>query len=412
MIKQILTICLCLLLKTICNAQSNLDFWVGNWNVISTTSGNIIGESHVSKALNKKVFLENYSDVIGTKGKSFTIYDSIQHCWKQTWVDNTGSVAEFTGILHKDTMLFIGTAKMNSAGKTIIHRMTIIKTSENELQQTEESSDNNSFTWQTNYSFLYKRQSTYSLTNQKFIMKLYGIKLKASNLETANKFYIQTLGFHVDQSYQQPNEIQLYTNSFKIILVEDKNMKKIPDNHVSDVSFCMLVNNLDSAYQNFKSKGVSFLTAEKRKEGIGYSMKIFDPFGNQISLMQLFPQYAYPITEPYIYNCGYYVGDMDKARKFYSETLGFLETTKDYLPDDMPLYYADKSFAFMLHAHRPEFKHTNTPNSKLQFAVSDLEALKELLRKNNIKFNEANNILTFTDNNNIQSDVIKTPSNE
>jgi len=150
---------------------------------------------------------------------------------------------------------------------------------------------------------------------------------------------------------------------------------------------------------------------EKRKEGVGYSMKMFDPFGNCISIMQLTYPNAPEITEPFVYNCGYYVASMDKARKFHKEILGFTELSENYLPSDMPLGYADKSFAFMLHQNRPEFNHTLTPNMKLVFSVSDFTALKKLLAENKITFSETNNIITITDNNCIQSDIILSANN-
>lgn len=392
-------------------AQSNFNFWIGDWDVYSIASGNCIGENHISKILDNNVIFENWNDVLGIKGKSFTLYDSISHQWKQTWVDNTGEITELTGILGSDTMIFISQPKFNRENRLVINRMTIVKKSENELLQTGEVSFDNTRTWQTNYSFKYKRQSNYSLTHKQFTMKLYGVKLKVSNLETALKFYHETLGFQIDKSNKTENEIQLYTNSYKIILQEDKAMKQESSQSLPSVSMCMAVKNIDSSFHALKSKGVKFFSDEKRKEGVGISMKIFDPFGNCISIMQLTYPNAPEITEPFIYNCGYYVASMDKARNFYKEILGFTELSEHYLPSDMPLGYADKSFAFMLHQNRPEFNHMLTPNMKLVFSVSDFTALKKLLAENKITFSQTNNIITITDNNGIQSDIILSTNN-
>lgn len=392
-------------------AQNNFNFWVGDWDIYSIASGNCIGENHISKILDNKVIFESWNDVLGVKGKSFTLYDSISHQWKQTWVDNTGEITELTGILRGDTMIFVSHPKFNRENRLAINRMTIIKKSENELLQTGEVSFDNTRTWQTNYSFKYKRQSNYSLTHKQFSMKLYGVKIKVSNLETALKFYNEILGFQIDQSYKVENEIQLYTNSYKIILQEDTSMKQVSNQSLPSVSMCMAVKNIDSSFHALKSKGVKFFSDEKRKEGVGFSMKIFDPFGNCISIMQLTYPNAPEITEPFIYNCGYYVASMDKARKFYSETLGFTELSEHYLPSDMPLGYADKNFVFMLHQNRPEFNHTLTPNMKLVFAVADFASLKQLLEKGKIKFTEATNTITITDSNGIQSDIIFSSNN-
>lgn len=405
------TLIVLLMLQT-ARSQSNLDFWLGDWDVFTTTSNNLIGENHVTKILDEKVITEKWTDVFGTKGRSFTLYDSSLHCWKQTWVDNTGAIAEFTGSLNNDTMFLFSNPKLNKAGKPVIHRMTIIKVSADELLQKEESSVNNSFSWQTNYSFKYKRQSNYTLTNKNFKMKLYALKLKVADLEAAKKFYVETLGFSTDNSYKAENEVRLVTNSYKIILSLDKNMKILPENVLSSVSFCIMVNDIDEALKTYRSKGVRLLSDQKRKEGVGYSIKIFDPFNNQLSVMQQTTPNTQKIIEPKVYNCGYYVPSMEKARKFYSGILGFVELTDKYLPSDMPLYYADKSFNFMLHENRPEFKHVITPNARLVFAVSDMDEVKIFLRKNNISFTEKNGIITFTDNSHIETDIIKMTTSE
>jgi catechol 2,3-dioxygenase-like lactoylglutathione lyase family enzyme len=370
-------------------------------------SGNIIGENRITKILDDKVIYENWTDVRGFTGKSFTLYDSIQHCWKQTWVDNSGGLTEFTGVLKNDTMTFISNPKMNKNGETEINKMIVIKISENELQQTGSVSLNGALSWQTLYSFKYKRQSKYTLTNNNFTMKLHAVKIKVNDLEKAKKFYVETLGFNIDISFKADNQIQLYTNAYKIILELDKKMEVNTDKSLSSVSICMAVKDIDSTFKVLKSKNVKFFSDEKRKEGVGYSMKIFDPFGNSISMMQLTYPGAPKINEPYIFNGGYFVSSIEKARKFYSGILGFVERTKDYLPDDMPLGYTDNAFAFMLHQNRPEFNHKTTPNMKIVFAVSDLNALKELLNKNKISFKQTANVLTFTDNNGIQSEVVE-----
>jgi catechol 2,3-dioxygenase-like lactoylglutathione lyase family enzyme len=250
-------------------------------------------------------------------------------------------------------------------------------------------------------------QSNYFPAAGHLDIKLYGVKLRVNNLEVALKFYHEILGFQVDQSHKADNEIQLSTNSYKIILHRDVNMKIPKNKSLLSISMCMAVQNIDSTFQLLKSKGVRFLSYDKRKEGVGYSMKIFDPFGNCISIMQLTYLNAPQIVEPFVYNCGFYVTSLDKARYFYSDILGFTALSEKYLPDDLPMGYADKKLAFMLHQNRPEFTHLLMPNMKLVFTVPDFIELRKLLIANKIAFTEIDAKITITDNNGIDSDIIQ-----
>lgn len=386
-------------------AQNNFDFWVGNWDVYSTASNNLIGENQIKKILDDKVIFENWSDVRGFKGKSFTLFDSIQNIWKQTWVDNKGAITEFKGILKNDTIVFLTDSKKNNENKIEANRMTIIKKSNNEVLQTGEVSFDNSKSWQTTYSFRYLKRSEYLLNHNKFSLKIYGVKIKVKDLELAKRFYTETLGFNIDNSVKNNNQIQLYTNSIKIILELDETMIILPIKSISQVSLTMQVNDLDETYKILTKKGITFLSDKKRKEGVGFSMKIFDPFGNQISLLQQTTSNTPQIVEPKIYNCGYYISNMGEARKFYTSIIGFIELTNRYLPDDMPLSYSDKTFAFILHKTRKEFNHFNTENMKIVFFTDDINSFLKTIQENNINHSVSKNVVLFTDDSGIQSEV-------
>jgi catechol 2,3-dioxygenase-like lactoylglutathione lyase family enzyme len=98
-----------------------------------------------------------------------------------------------------------------------------------------------------------------------------------------------------------------------------------------------------------KSLGVEFAETEKRKEGVGYAISIRDPFGRSISMMHQTIRKMDPFKEPKLYNFGYGIPDMETARDFYCNKLGFGVWSEKYLPLDLPLAHQDKTFAFMLH---------------------------------------------------------------
>jgi hypothetical protein len=74
------------------------DFWVGNWDVFERANGaQRVARAQVSLILDDCVLLEEYAGADGHRGKSFSLYDSATHSWRQTWVTNRGEVLDIRG---------------------------------------------------------------------------------------------------------------------------------------------------------------------------------------------------------------------------------------------------------------------------------------------------------------------------
>lgn len=229
-------------------------------------------------------------------------------------------------------------------------------------------------------------------TQTALALNTYGIKLNVDDMDKALSFYCDKLGFEVKDRKNYPQEVALETGEqTQIILAR---VDKLRDTKPTDtrVSFTLQVNDLDQAIEHMKEKGVPLAEQERRKEGVGYAITILDPFGRRISLMHQTIVKVDPFKEPKIYNYGFTVPDMDKAREFYSKKLGFIELTDRYLPRDMPLGNRDKSFGFMLHAREGITAVPNDPKqvshnivmfrvASLSDAVSHLEGVV-LISKN------------------------------
>jgi predicted enzyme related to lactoylglutathione lyase len=323
------------------------------------------------------------------------------------WTDNSGDMSETYGYLTGDTMTFISAPHLNPRGRMVVNRMRIIKKSNDELLQTGELSLDNTTTWISTFSFIYRRKTTAGLTNKPFSLEVYGMKVLVPDLVKAKSFYNETLGFPLDNLLTTDNKVVLYTNSIRLILQEDKNVQPITEKAFGPNSLTMQVNNMDSAYAALKAKGVQFIKDEKRKEGVGYSMHFVDPFGNKISLLQQTAGTVKQLAEPKIYNCGLYVSDMAKARDFYANKLGFAERSQQYLPDDMPLGYTDNKFAFMLHVKRKDMPNTNKTNMRLVFLTNNIDQAFTEIKKISPNADLKNGVIVFTDAVDIVSEVIE-----
>jgi predicted enzyme related to lactoylglutathione lyase len=222
--------------------------------------------------------------------------------------------------------------------------------------------------------------------------QLVGIKIQVPDLAKAKAFYCGILNFGIEKEDSIAKLMWLKTNRYKVILAEAAEAIIVSDKGYGYTSLSMQVNHLDSSIAYLKSKGVSFIKEEKRVEGIGYSVHILDPFGNALSLDQL-TQAKKRVQEPALYNCGIYVSDIDQALPTY-QTLGFVEGTRNYMPDDMPLVYADKKFGFMLHRVRADMPVAVNPNMRLVFKLASSESLDNLRQVLNLKPYKSGYLLT------------------
>jgi tetratricopeptide (TPR) repeat protein len=83
------------------------DFWVGEWDVVSTADNLSRGSSRIERELGNCVIWENWTS-LGSPyaGKSYNIYNASLKRWEQFWVDNTGGLMHFYGNLANGTMDF------------------------------------------------------------------------------------------------------------------------------------------------------------------------------------------------------------------------------------------------------------------------------------------------------------------
>ncbi len=221
-------------------------------------------------------------------------------------------------------------------------------------------------------------------------IRTYGIKINVTDLEKARKFYGNTLGFGLKSETARYIEldsrdiIKLFLYKVPLLLPESKNETK--------VAFTLQVNDIDASIQTLKGKGVDFGDEQKRKEGVGYAIYIKDPFETAISLMHQTVGDQSPFEEPRIYNFGVLVPDMDRAITFYSEMLGFVQRSNRYLPLDMPLGHADKSFGFMLHYRigTEPTRHNTSSNEHvvILFQTDNLDKAIGMLKEKGVQFLE------------------------
>lgn len=99
-----------------------LDFWLGTWVV--KDEGKAVATSRIERGPGGCVIVEHYRQDDGYEGMSESFYDSALERWRQTWVDSTGAVGEFSGELVGREMRFTGETH-RADGTRIYRRMTL-----------------------------------------------------------------------------------------------------------------------------------------------------------------------------------------------------------------------------------------------------------------------------------------------
>lgn len=228
---------------------------------------------------------------------------------------------------------------------------------------------------------------------QEVTIRTLGFKINVMNMEKAIDFYSTTLGFAIRSGDGTSKQVLLQTEDGHTILL-NLVANLLPElTNEARAGFTLMVNNLDSAIRQMKAKNVNFKNSQKRKEGVGYAITIYDPFDTPISLMHQTITTVPSFAEPKIYNYGFLIPDMNTARDFYTRQLGFVVRSERYLPNDLPLGHRDNSFAFMLHYRSGvEAVQHNTTNSQhivLLFQTRNLEQTRKQLSEAGVVFQNA-----------------------
>lgn len=103
-------------------AHHALDFWLGTWVV--KDEGKAVATSRIERGPGGCVIVEHYRQDDGYEGMSESFYDGALGRWRQTWVDSTGAVGEFSGELVGGEMRFAGETH-KADGTRIYRRMTL-----------------------------------------------------------------------------------------------------------------------------------------------------------------------------------------------------------------------------------------------------------------------------------------------
>jgi tetratricopeptide (TPR) repeat protein len=136
------------------------DFWVGDWNVVTTRELTPVGRSHIERGLGDCVIWENWTSLgeSAYSGKSYNVYNPDQKRWEQFWVDNQGGMIHFHGGLTEGVMDLYTDGIPQADGKALKRRLRFYNLGADRVRQFSEGSTDDGKTWTVEYDFTYNRE--------------------------------------------------------------------------------------------------------------------------------------------------------------------------------------------------------------------------------------------------------------
>lgn len=168
------TACLLFLVTTIyaqdeppCEAHpmgAALNFWLGNWRVVSPDAKTVYGQNVIEADLAGCVIFEHWSGTRGGEGKSLFYFNAKTGDWDQLWV--TTDTSQPGGLKHKrlvdrfdDGSVRFQGAYPDTDGNQILDRTTLTPLENGDVRQLIEVSRDGGGEWLESFDATYKRES-------------------------------------------------------------------------------------------------------------------------------------------------------------------------------------------------------------------------------------------------------------
>ena len=132
------------------------DFWIGDWDV-TAPGGKLAGHNRIGAILGGCALREEWSGAGGTNGTSLNVYDAGARRWRQTWVDDGGTVLLLTGGLKGGRMVLEGESPAG-AGKTSRQRITWTPLPDGRVRQLWDSSVDGGKSWKVEFDGTYVKR--------------------------------------------------------------------------------------------------------------------------------------------------------------------------------------------------------------------------------------------------------------
>ena len=135
------------------------DFWLGDWDVVTTNDGVPAGISHIESTIGDCVIWEIWTSLGSPySGKSYNIYNTNLKRWEQFWVDNVGGMVHFYGGLKDGVMEYHTDETPQPDGSKVQRHLQFFNLGPDQVRQFSQTSADGGATWAVEYDLTYKRK--------------------------------------------------------------------------------------------------------------------------------------------------------------------------------------------------------------------------------------------------------------
>jgi hypothetical protein len=141
------------------------DFWIGEWEAFNP-KGQKAGDSKISLMLDSCTIFEEWTSAniqrgLRFAGKSFNMYNAAKKSWQQYFVDNTGTITEYTNGYYENNKMIVQTDNKKINDSTWrIQKMTFYNLGPDKVRQHGENSNDGGKTWTTSFDLEYRRKKS------------------------------------------------------------------------------------------------------------------------------------------------------------------------------------------------------------------------------------------------------------
>lgn len=133
------------------------DFWVGEWVVFRTGTGDTLGFSKIDTIVHGFAIQETYQSAKSKySGTSINKYNPVTGQWEQYYVDNTGLTLHLKGRKKGNSMVLEN--QLETDDGTLGNRITWAEQKDGSVQQIWEQSSDNGESWNKIFDGLYKKK--------------------------------------------------------------------------------------------------------------------------------------------------------------------------------------------------------------------------------------------------------------
>lgn len=130
------------------------DFWVGEWDVHRSDTGELVGRNVITRLHGGRVLAESYTTVSGGfSGSSLNGFDSERGRWHQCWMDSAGVVLDIYGGLVDGEMVMCGESQSGQS-----ERISWTPLADGSVRQHWQQSTDQGVTWLKVFDGTYRRR--------------------------------------------------------------------------------------------------------------------------------------------------------------------------------------------------------------------------------------------------------------